>query len=118
MKVTCENGIRTEIENNKEYTEKLSALILSNPNLRVVAMIDTDGINDDYSYMVGYLYEPRIETIAVNYDNVYITKQGDDYDDCYNYYGDVCDDWGEVMLYEKAKAIPWEEVIAVRVSSL
>ncbi len=108
----------TENEKNKRYAEKLSELILSNPTLRVVAMIDTDGIDDDYGYMVGNLYEPRIETIAVNYDNVYITKEGDDYDDCYNYYGCECDDWGESMWYEKAKAIPWEDVIAIRVSAL
>lgn len=108
----------TENEKNKENAKKLSELILNNPTLRVMAMINTDGINDDYSYMVGNLYEPRIETIAVNYDNVYITKEGDDYDDCYNYYGCECDDWGDVMLNEKAKAIPWEDVIAVRVSAL
>lgn len=106
------------IEKNKAYAKKLSILMANHPDMRVIAMIDTDGINDDYSYMVGNLYEPRIETIAVNYDNVYITKEGDDYDDCYNFYGCECDDWGEIMLSEKAKAIPWEEVIAVRVSAL
>ena len=110
--------MKTELQVNKEHAEKLSKLILDNPTLRVVAMIDTDGISDDYNYMVGNLYEPRIETIAVNYDNVYITKEGDDHDDCYNYYGWTCDDWSEERLYEGAKAIPWEEVIAVRVSAL
>ena len=110
--------MKTENEKNKEYAEKLSALILNNPDLRVVAMIDTDGINDDYGYMVGNLYKPQIETIAVNYNNAFITKEDDDYEDCYNYYGCECDDWGDVMLKEKAKAIPWEDVIAVRVSAL
>ena len=109
--------MKTENEKNKEYAEKLSALILSNPNLRVVAMIDTEGIDDDYSYMVGSLYEPRIETIALNSDNMYHTKEGDDYEDCYNYYGCECDDWNDEELAEKAKAIPWEDVIAVRVSA-
>ena len=110
--------MKTENEKNKEYAEKLSALILNNPDLRVVAMIDTDGINDDYGYMVGNLYEPRIENIAVNYDDVYHTKEDDDYDDCYNHYGCECDDWSDETLAEKAKAIPWEKVIAVRVSAL
>lgn len=110
--------MKTENEKNKEYAEKLSELILSNPTLRVVALIDTDGINDDYGYMVGNLYKPTIETIAVNYDNVYITKEGDDYDDCYNFYGCECDDWNDEELAEKAKAIPWEDVIAVQVSAL
>ena len=110
--------MKTESQVNKEHVEKLSKLILDNPTLRVVVKIDTDGISDDYAYMVGNLCEPEIETIAVNYDNVYIIKEGDDYDDCYNYYGYECDDWTEETLAEKAKAIPWEEVIAVRVSAL
>ena len=110
--------MKTENEKNKEYAEKLSALILNNPNLRVVALIDTDGIDDDYGYMVGNLHEPKIETIAVSYDHVYITKEGYDYDDCYNYYGCECDDWTDETLAEKAKAIPWEDVIAISVSAL
>ncbi len=109
--------MKTEYEKNKEYAEKLTALILNNPNLRVVAWIDTDGINDDYGYMAGNLYEPRIETIAVNYEDCYITKDGDDYEDCYNYYGCECDDWTDETLAEKARKIPWEDVIAVRVSA-
>ena len=107
-----------ESEDNKKYAEKLSELILCNPMLRVVAWIDTDGISDDYSYMAGNLYEPRIETIAVNYDDAYIVKEGDDYEDCYNYYGCECDDWTDETLAEKAKQIPWEDVIAIRVSAL
>lgn len=110
--------MKTENEKNKEYAEKLSALILSHPDLRVVVQIDTDGINHDYTCMVGNLYEPTIETIAVNYDNVYITQEGDDYEDCYNYYGYDADEWTDEELAEKAKAIPWEDVITVAVSAL
>lgn len=107
-----------ESEKNKKYAEKLSELILSNPMLRVVAWINTDGIGDDYSYMVGNLGEPRIETIAVNYDNYYISKEGDDYDDCLNYYGYEAEEWTDETLAEKAKQIPWEDVIAIAVSVL
>lgn len=110
--------MKTELQTNKEHAEKLSKLILDNPTLRVVVEIDTDGICDDYAYMVGNLYEPRITTIAANYENMYVTKEGDDYEDCYNFYGCECDDWTDETLAEKAKAIPWEEVIAVRVSAL
>lgn len=107
-----------ESEMNKAHAEKLTTLITNHPNMRVIAMIDTDGINDDYGYMVGNLYEPRIETIAVNYDNVYITKEGNDYEDCCNYYGCECDDWTDETLTEKAKAIPCEDVITISVSAL
>ena len=107
-----------ESELNKAHAEKLATLIANHSGMRVIAWIDTDGINDDYGYMAGNLYEPEIETIAVNYDDVYIVKEDDDYDDCYNYYGCECDDWTDETLAEKAKAIPWEDVIAIRVSAL
>lgn len=107
-----------ECEQNKAYAEKLATLIANHPDMRVIAWIDTDGINDDYGYMAGNLYEPTIETIAVNYDNVYITEEGDDYEDCCNYYGCDADEWTDEELAEKAKAIPWEEVITIRVSAL
>lgn len=105
-------------EKNKIYAEKLSELILNHPDLRVVAWIDTDGIYDDYSYMAGNLYEPCIETIVVGHDDLYRTKDGDVYEDCYHYYGCECDDWSDEELEEKAKAIPWEDVIAIRVSAI
>lgn len=107
-----------EYEQNKAYAEKLATLMANHPDMRVIAWIDTDGINDDYSYMAGNLYEPTVETIAVNYDNVYITKEGDDYEDCLNYYGYDADEWTDEEIAEKAKTIPWENVIAVRVSAL
>lgn len=109
--------MKTENEKNKEYAEKLSALILDNPDLRVVVKIDTEGMDDDYAWMAGNLYEPKIETIAVNYDNVYYVKEGDDYEDCLNYYGYEAEEWTDKELAEKAKAIPWEDVIAVAVSA-
>lgn len=104
-------------EKNKAYAEKLSKLILDHPDLRVIAWMDTEGIYDDYSYMAGNLYEPCIETIVIGHDNSYRTKDGDAYEDCYHYYGYECDDWTDEELEEKAKAIPWEDVIAVKVSA-
>lgn len=107
----------TENEKNKIYAEKLSKLILDHPNLRVIAWIDTDGINDDYSCMAGYLYEPCIETIVIGHDDLYRTKDGNAYEDCYHYYGWECDEWSDEELEEKARAIPWEDVIAIRVGA-
>lgn len=42
-----------ETELNREYAEKLSKLILDNPELPVVAWISSDGISDDYAYWRG-----------------------------------------------------------------
>ena len=109
--------MKAESEINKRNAEELSSLILDNPDLRVIAWIDTEGISDDYGYMAGNIYKPGIETIVVGSDDAYYLKENDVYEDCYNYYGCICDDWTDEELEEKAKTIPWEDVIAVRVSA-
>lgn len=104
-----------ESESNRDYAEKLATLMTNHPDMRVIAWISTDGIDDDYCCIEGNLREPRIETLVFGYDEMYHSKENDSYEDCYNYYGYVCDDWSDEKLEEKARAIPWEEVIAIPV---
>lgn len=107
------------MRDNREYAKKLTELMTEHPDLRVIAWIDTDGINDDYGYMSGELYEPCIETLIVGKDDMYHSKEDSPYDDCGNYYGwGEVDEWTDEELEEKAKAIPWEDVIAVKVSAV
>ena len=101
----------------KEYAEKLTKLMREHPNSSVVVKIDTEGIDTDYGYMCGYMYESRLEEIIVGYDGCCYDKENDVYEDCYNYYGSDAGDWTDEELEEKAKAIPWEKVIAVNVSA-
>lgn len=104
---------------NKDNALELSKLILDNPNLRVVSWISSDGIDDEYSYWCGNIGKPRKMSIAYSETfNTYIEKDGDMYEDCYAYYGVVTDEWDDKTLEQKAKEIPWEEVIAVRVSAV
>lgn len=106
----------TKYERNKEYAEKLSNLMSEHPDLRVIAWIDTDGISDDYSCIAGDLYEPYIETLIIGHDNMYHSKEDSPYDDCGHYYGwKEVDEWTDEEIEEKAKLIPWEDVIAIRV---
>lgn len=106
-------------ELNREYAKKLSHLILSNPTMRVVAWINTEGISDDYAYMAGNLNEPHIQTIAYSEDyECYIKRGGNDYEDCDNFYGSNVDYWDDEKLKQKASLIPWEDVIAVNVSAV
>ena len=105
-----------EYELNKVYAEKLATLIANHPDMRVIAWIDTDGISDDYSCMAGNLNEPCIETLIIGKDDMYHSKEDSPYDDCGNYYGwNEVYEWTEEEIEEKAKQIPWEDVIAVRV---
>ena len=109
--------MKTESEINRENALELSRLILENPTMRVIAWISSDGICDDYSDYSGDFGKPGIQTIAYSEANEhYIEKDGDDYEDCYSYYGDYVDDWTDEELKQKAAEIPWEDVIAVRVS--
>ena len=106
-----------EFELNKAYAAKLSILMANHPDMRVIAWIDTDGISDDYAYLAGNIYEPHIETLIIGKDdNMYYEKDDSPYDDCCHYYGwKEVDNWSDEEIEEKAKAIPWEDVIAVRV---
>lgn len=104
-----------EYKQNKAYAEKLATLMADYPDMRVIAWIDTDGLSDDYCCVAGNLNEPCIETLIVGKDDMYHSKEDSPYDDCLNYYGCECDDWTDEEIEEKAKAIPWEDVIAVRV---
>lgn len=105
-----------ESELNREYGEKLATLLKEHPDLRVIAWIDTDGMSDDYSCIAGNLFEPCIETLIIGKDYMYHSKEDSPYDDCGNYYGwNEVDQWTDEEIEEKAKEIPWEDVIAIRV---
>ena len=110
--------MKTEYELNKEYAEELSKLILENPTLRVIAWIDSEGISDDYAYWGGNLQKPCIQTIAYSEAHEqYIERDGNDREDCANYYSYDARYWDDDTLAKKAAEIPWEDVITVRVSA-
>ena len=110
--------MKTGNELNREYAEELSTLILANPTLRVIAWIDSEGIDDEYAFWEGHLDKPCLETIAYsNIDEHYFRRDGNDWEDCMEYYGSDADDWDDDTLAKKAAEIPWEDVIAVRVSA-
>ena len=105
-----------EYEQNRVYAEKLAALIVNHPNMRVMAWVYTDGTTEDCYCMAGSIYDPHIETLVVGSDGVYHEKEDNPYDDCGHYYGyEVVDNWYDEEIKEKAKQIPWEEVIVFRV---
>lgn len=111
--------MKKESRFNQAYAKELSKLIHENPKMRVITWIDSEGISDEYTYWAGNLRKPRIQTIAYSDSNEhYIEKDGDDFEDCYNYYGYIAEDWTDKELEEKAKQIPWEDVIAIRVSAV
>ena len=110
---------KTEYEINRRNAQELSRLMLENPKMRVIAWIYSDGISDEYTWWVGDIEKPHLQTIA--YSNVnehYIEHDGNDFEDCYAFYGNVAKDWTDEELEAYAKEIPWETVIAVEVSAV
>lgn len=109
--------MKTEHEINRENALELSRLILENPKLRVVAWINSEGIGDENCFWRGNMGKPEKQFIVLSeWQGCWIEKDGDDYEDCYGYYGADADNWDDDELERKAKEIPWEEVIAVNVS--
>ena len=74
---------------NREYAIELSKLILDNPKMRVIVWINSENISDDYGSLAGNFHRPPcIETIAYSeVREVWISKENDNFEDCYNYYG-------------------------------
>ena len=107
-----------ESELNREYAIELSKLILDNPKMRVIVWIDSENISNAYGSWAGsFSQQPYIETIAYSEAReIWVSKEKDDVENCYNYYGYDAEKWPDEELTEKAKLIPWEDVIAVNVS--
>ena len=110
-------AMKLESELNREYAIELSKLILDNPKMRVIAWIDSENISDDYGCWAGNFHsKPCIETIAYSEAReIWVSKENDDFEDCYDYYGWDAENWSDEELEEKAKQIPWEDVIAISV---
>ena len=112
--------MKNETEINRENAMELSRLMLENPQMRVMAQIDSDGINDDYAWYAGDIGKPYITTMAYTEyvePEHYIEKDGDDLEDCVAYYGYDAEDWDKETIKKKAAEIPWYDVIVVRVSA-
>lgn len=109
--------MKSENELNREYAIELSKLILDNPKMRVIVWISSEDISDDYSSWAGNFHsKPHIETIAYSEAwEIWVRKEDDDFEDCCGYYGGDAENWSDEELAEKAKQIPWEDVIAVNV---
>ena len=109
--------MKLKSELNREYAIELSKLILDNPKMRVIVWINSEDISDDYGSWAGNFHsKPCIETIAYSeVREIWVSKEKDDFEDCYNYYGYDAENWSDEELAEKAKQIPWEDVIAVSV---
>ena len=109
--------MKLESELNREYAIELSNLILNNPKMRVVVWIYSEDISDDCGSWAGNFYsKPCIETIAYSEAReIWVSKEKDDFEDCYSYYGWDAENWSDEKLAEKAKQIPWEDVIAINV---
>ncbi|MBQ1915673.1 MAG: hypothetical protein II178_10730 [Selenomonadaceae bacterium] len=94
--------MKKEYETIRENAMKLSQLILDNPNTRVVAWIDSEGINDEYPYWAGNLGKP--EKMFVVYSEIeehWLEKDGNAYEDCWSYYGGETDDWDDETLVSR-----------------
>ena len=82
---------------NREYAIELSKLILDNPKMRVIVWINSENISDDYGSLAGNFHRPPcIETIAYSeVREVWISKENDNFEDCYNYYGWDAENWSD-----------------------
>jgi methylglyoxal synthase len=103
--------------------KNLVKLIIENPNLKVLPMVDSDIGGDDYSRYIGNIGESRIDEVYFKDERVYF-KSNDEDELCIQALEDLCIIYeikGEPSsrLEETAQNIvddyEWEKVIVVEI---
>ena len=109
----------------KEYVAELVKLIVENPDLDVVPMVDSDIVADDgYSWWMGSIGKSRIDEYYVDDERIYLSDEFVDLVDKFiecNYENEPYSSMTEEELEEAAIAevqkYDWTRVIVVRIAT-
>lgn len=89
-------------------------LVNENPDLRVVYMVDSDVVQDDFhGYWLGRNTSVNVDSILNDdlRESVWIRSIDDDYDIYESFFGD--EDCSAEHIKEEVDKLPWETVIVV-----
>ena len=109
----------------KEYVAELVKLIVENPDLDVVPMVDSDIVADDgYSWWMGSIGKSRIDEYYVDDERIYLSDEFDDLVDKFiecNYedepYNSMTDEELEEAATAEVQKYDWTRVIVVRIDT-
>lgn len=94
--------------------EKLTELVKDNPDLRVVYMVDSDVVQDDFhGYWLGRNTSINVDSILDDdlRERVWIRSIDDDYDIYESFLED--EDCTNEHIKEEVDKLPWKKVIVV-----
>ena len=93
---------------------KFIELVKDNPDLRVIYMVHSDVVQDDfYGYWTGRNISVNVDSILKDdlHECVWVRSIDDDYDIYESFFGD--DDCTDEHIKEEVDKLPWEKVIIV-----
>ena len=93
---------------------KLMELVKVNPDLRVVCMVDSDVVQDDFQdYWLSRPTNVNVDSILNDdlHERIWIRSIDDDYDIYESFLGD--EDCTDEHIKEEVDKLPWEKVIIV-----
>lgn len=94
--------------------EKLMGLVKVNPDLRVIYMVDSDVVQDDFQgYWLSRLTSINVDSILNDdlHERIWIRSIDDDYDIYESFLGN--EDCTDEHIKEEVDKLPWEKVIIV-----
>lgn len=98
--------------------ERLIELVRENPDLRVIYMVDSDVVQDDfYCYWLSRPTNVNVDSILDDdlHERIWIRSINDDYDIYESFFGD--EDCTYEHIKEEVDKLPWEKVIIVWIGS-
>ena len=94
--------------------ERLIELVKENPDLRVIYMVDSDVVQDDFQgYWLGRNTSVNVDSILNDdlHEFIWIRSIDDDYDIYESFFGD--EDCTDEHIKEEVDKLPWKKVIIV-----
>lgn len=110
------------VDKQKDHIDELIKLIKENPDLRIVAMVDSEIVADDgFSWWIGSWGKAQVDEIYSLNERLHIRSEDEDtlIENLF-YNMDVADDLTDEVVYELAKkeisGYEWEKVITLKIN--
>lgn len=115
-----------KIEKQRNNVKNLMKLIKEKPKLRIVPMVDSEIVGDDYSYWAGSFGDARLEEIWVDDERIYFKDE--DFEDLVEKKRDnmadeeefknLTDEEFDKYAENYVENLKWEEVIVVNIEPM
>lgn len=107
--------------------EKLVKLVQENPDVEVMAMVETDVVGCDYARYGGFIGESRLDEYYCEGERIYFAEDYDELEeevqeriwlDCQEKNKPISDDELEKLTEREMDRLKWKKVIVVNIDTM